>query len=46
MRRGPFSDEHEMLRRTLRAFDKEVTPHVGAWEDAGQIPKGFAGAIE
>jgi len=24
MRRGSFSDEHEMLRRTLRAFgDKE-----------------------
>ena len=42
MRRGPFSDEHEMLRRTLRAFvEKEVTPHVGAWEEAGQIPKSF-----
>jgi acyl-CoA dehydrogenase len=42
MRRGPFSGEHEMLRRTLRAFvDKEVTPHVGAWEDAGQIPTSF-----
>jgi len=42
MKRGPFTDEHEMLRRTLRAFvEKEVTPHVGAWEDAGQIPKAF-----
>jgi acyl-CoA dehydrogenase len=42
MRRGLFSDEHEMLRRTLRAFvDKEVTPHVDAWEDAGQIPRSF-----
>jgi acyl-CoA dehydrogenase len=42
MRRGPFSDEHEMLRRTLRAFvEKEVTPHVDAWEDAGQIPRSF-----
>jgi acyl-CoA dehydrogenase len=42
MRRGPFSDEHQMLRRTLRAFvEKEVTPHVGAWEEAGQIPKSF-----
>jgi acyl-CoA dehydrogenase len=42
MRREPFSDEHEMLRRTLRAFvEKEVTPHVGAWEDAGQIPRAF-----
>jgi hypothetical protein len=29
MRRGPFSDEHEMLRRTLHAFvDKEVTPRA------------------
>src|SRR5688500_12041005 len=42
MKRGPFTDEHEMLRRTLRAFvEKEVTPHVGAWEDAGQIPRAF-----
>jgi acyl-CoA dehydrogenase len=42
MTRGPFTDEHEMLRRTLRAFvEKEVTPHVGAWEDAGQIPRAF-----
>jgi acyl-CoA dehydrogenase len=42
MRRGPFSDEHELLRRTLRAFvEKEVTPHVGAWEDAGRIPRAF-----
>ena len=42
MARGPFSDEHEMLRRTVRAFvEKEVTPHVGAWEDAGQIPRAF-----
>jgi alkylation response protein AidB-like acyl-CoA dehydrogenase len=42
MARGPFSEEHEMLRRTLRAFvEKEVTPHVGAWEDAGQIPRAF-----
>jgi acyl-CoA dehydrogenase len=42
MRRGPFSDEHDLLRRTLRAFvDKEVAPHVDAWEDAGQIPKSF-----
>jgi acyl-CoA dehydrogenase len=42
MARGPFTGEHEMLRRTLRAFvEKEVTPHVGAWEDAGQIPRTF-----
>ncbi|HEV8438671.1 MAG TPA: acyl-CoA dehydrogenase family protein [Methylomirabilota bacterium] len=37
-----FSDEHEMLRRTIRAFvDKEVVPHVDAWEEAGEIPRAF-----
>jgi len=37
-----FTQEHEMLRRSIRAFvEKEVTPHVQAWEDAGQIPKTF-----
>src|SRR3990167_671908 len=31
-----FTPEHEMLRKTVRAFvEKEVTPHVQAWEDAG-----------
>jgi acyl-CoA dehydrogenase len=31
-----------MLRKSIRAFvEKEVTPHVQAWEDAGQIPKSF-----
>jgi acyl-CoA dehydrogenase len=35
-----FTDEHEMLRRTVRAFvDREVAPHVAAWEDAGRIPR-------
>src|SRR6266508_360582 len=37
-----FTQEHEMLRKRIRAFvEKEVTPHVQAWEDAGQIPKTF-----
>jgi alkylation response protein AidB-like acyl-CoA dehydrogenase len=37
-----FTDEHEMLRRTVRAFvEKEVTPHVDAWEEAGRIPREF-----
>ena len=36
----PFTDEHELLRRTVRAFvEKEITPYVAAWEDAGQIPR-------
>jgi acyl-CoA dehydrogenase len=37
-----FTDEHEMLRRTVRAFvEKEVVPHVDAWEEAGRIPREF-----
>ncbi len=37
-----FTQEHEMLRRSVRAFvEKEVTPHVAEWEKAGQIPKSF-----
>ena len=31
-----------MLRRAIRAFvEKEVAPHVDAWEEAGQIPRSF-----
>jgi acyl-CoA dehydrogenase len=42
MRRGPFTAEHEMLRRSVRSFvEKEVVPHVAAWEEAGQIPRAF-----
>jgi acyl-CoA dehydrogenase len=37
-----FGDEHDMLRRTVRAFvEKEVVPHVDAWEEAGRIPRAF-----
>ena len=37
-----FTDEHEMLRRTVRAFvEKEVVPHVDAWEEDGRIPRAF-----
>ncbi len=37
-----FTDEHEMLRRTVRAFvEKEVVPHVDTWEEAGRIPRAF-----
>jgi alkylation response protein AidB-like acyl-CoA dehydrogenase len=36
----PFTAEHEMLRRSVRAFvEKELVPHVAAWEEAGQIPR-------
>ncbi len=37
-----LTDEHQMLRRTVRAFvEKEVVPHVDAWEEAGRIPRTF-----
>ena len=37
-----FAPEHEMLRKSVRAFvEKEVTPHVAEWEDAGRIPREF-----
>jgi len=37
-----FTEEHQMLRRAIRAFvEKEVAPHVDAWEEAGQIPRSF-----
>jgi acyl-CoA dehydrogenase len=34
-----FSEEHEMFRKSLRDFlNKEVVPHVDAWEEAGELP--------
>ena len=37
-----LTDEHAMLRRTVRAFvEKEVVPQVDAWEEAGLIPRTF-----
>jgi acyl-CoA dehydrogenase len=37
-----FTEEHELLRRTVRAFvEKEVVPHVDGWEEAGHIPRAF-----
>jgi acyl-CoA dehydrogenase len=40
--RRPFTAEHEMLRKSVRSFvEREVTPQVAAWEEAGQIPKAF-----
>ena len=37
-----FTREHEMLRKSVRAFvEKEVAPHVDEWEAAGRIPKSF-----
>jgi acyl-CoA dehydrogenase len=35
-----FDEHHEMFRHAVRAFvQKEVEPHVEAWEEAGEIPK-------
>jgi acyl-CoA dehydrogenase len=37
-----FSEEHELLRRTVRTFvEKEVTPRVAQWEADGRIPRDF-----
>ena len=37
-----LTDEHAMLRRTVRAFvEKEVVPQVDAWEAARRIPREF-----
>src|SRR6059058_598635 len=42
MTAGIFSDEHAMLRKSIRVFvEKEVTPRVAAWETAGRIPRTF-----
>ena len=35
-----FTQEHEMLRATLRRFIAErVLPHADAWEEAGMVPR-------
>ncbi|WP_222434977.1 acyl-CoA dehydrogenase family protein [Phaeobacter marinintestinus] len=35
-----FSDEHVAFRQTVRAFiQKEVTPNIQDWEDAGRLPR-------
>ncbi|MBI2206951.1 MAG: acyl-CoA dehydrogenase family protein [Candidatus Rokubacteria bacterium] len=42
MKPGVFTPEHELLRRSIRTFvEREVTPEVAAWEEAGQIPRTF-----
>ena len=35
-----FAEPHEMFRAAVRAFlEKEIAPHVEAWEDAGRMPR-------
>jgi acyl-CoA dehydrogenase len=36
----PFTDDHEVFRRTVRAFcEAELAPHAKAWDDAGVFPE-------
>src|ERR1043165_2886616 len=38
-RHNPFTDEHEMFRKSVRAFvEKEINPHCDDWEAAGTWP--------
>jgi acyl-CoA dehydrogenase len=35
-----YTEEHEAFRATLRRFvERELTPHVDAWEEAGEFPR-------
>ncbi len=37
-----FTEEHEMFRQSLRGFvEREITPHVAAWEEEGALPRGL-----
>lgn len=36
---NPFTEEHEMFRKTVRSFvEKEINPHIEEWEEAGIAP--------
>jgi alkylation response protein AidB-like acyl-CoA dehydrogenase len=42
MARYGYSEEHELFRRTVRAFlDKELEPHYRAYAEKGGVDKGF-----
>lgn len=39
MRTSPFTEEHQQLRSSIRAWvDDELIPNVPAWEEAGMFP--------
>lgn len=39
-----FNDEHEQFRRTVKAFvEREIRPHVAAWEEAEAFPRELYG---
>ena len=36
---NPFTEEHQMFRKTVRNFiEKEIAPHIDEWEEAGEAP--------
>ena len=38
--RATLGEEHELLRASVRDFvAREIAPHVGAWERAGEVPR-------
>lgn len=37
---NPFSEEHEMFRKTVRDFvTREIKPHAASWEESGEVPR-------
>jgi acyl-CoA dehydrogenase/citronellyl-CoA dehydrogenase len=39
MRLSPFTEEHDLLRKTVVEWvDSEIAPHVADWEEAGDFP--------
>src|SRR2546422_11646489 len=45
---APFTPEHELFRRNLRAYvEKELAPHALEWDEAGIFPREvFTGLAE
>ena len=39
-----FNEEHQALRATVRRFvERELLPHIDAWEEAGEFPRALYG---
>lgn len=39
MNLSPFTEEHDLLRRSIRQWvETEITPHLAEWEDDGDFP--------
>lgn len=42
MSTAPFTEEHRLFRKAVRSFvEQEIVPHVDAWEERGEIPRGL-----